>query len=132
MRAAGVTHRELTDRARAMVAAHAPGRLKATEIARRLGCSVYHLSRTFRRVQGRTLTAYRAEVRLRHAVARLRHDPAADLTDVALACGYSSHSHFTASFRKRLGVTPSAYAAALVSGPERTPASPVPCGRCSR
>ena len=52
--------------------------------------------------------------------------------NVALACGYSSHSHFTASFRKGLGLTPSAYAASLVSGQGQTPASPVPCGTCSR
>ena len=115
-----------------MIADHAPGRLQATEIASRLGCSVYHLSRTFRRVQGRTLTAYRGEIRLRSAMARLRRDPGADLTDVALACGYSSHSHFTASFRKGLGLTPSAYAASLVSGQGQRPALPVPCGTCSR
>ncbi len=99
-----------------MIAVHASGRLRVAEIARRLGCSVFHLSRTFRRVQGRTLTAYRAEVRLEQAIARLRHDPGADLTDVALACGYSSHSHFTAAFRKALGLTPSVFAATLVSG----------------
>jgi AraC-like DNA-binding protein len=29
-----------------------------------------------------------------------------ELTDVALALGYSSHSHFTAAFRREYGVTP--------------------------
>jgi AraC-like DNA-binding protein len=32
---------------------------------------------------------------------------AADLTDLALDLGYSSHSHFTASFRSEVGTTPS-------------------------
>jgi AraC-like DNA-binding protein len=125
------TQRELAGRARLLVAAHPGGRWPLVEIARRLGCSVFHLSRTFRRVHGRTLTAYRAEIRLQFAVARLRDQPDADLTDLALDCGYSSHSHFTASFRKSLGLTPSAFAASLLSGGQ-TRASAAPCDRCSR
>jgi AraC family transcriptional regulator len=30
-----------------------------------------------------------------------------DLSDIALAVGFSSHAHMTAAFRERLGVTPS-------------------------
>ena len=41
---------------------------------------------------------------------------AADLTEVALACGFSSHSHFTSVFKRQLGVTPSVFAARLLSG----------------
>jgi AraC-like DNA-binding protein len=32
---------------------------------------------------------------------------ATDLTDLALRLGFSSHSHFTAAFRKSFGCTPS-------------------------
>ena len=122
---------ELAHRARTMIAAQGPQRLPARDMARRLGCSPSHLSRTFTRVHGMTLTAWRIEIRLRHAVRRLTADRWADLTEVALACGFSSHSHFTFVFRRHLGVTPSAFAAQLLSGPEQRPASAVPCGRCS-
>ena len=47
-------------------------------------------------------------MRLRTALERAA-DPGADLTDLALDLGYSSHSHFTAAFRKAFGVTPSAF-----------------------
>ena len=31
------------------------------------------------------------------------------ITDIAIACGFSSHSHFTKHFRLVVGTTPSAY-----------------------
>jgi AraC-like DNA-binding protein len=122
---------ELAHRARTMIAAQGPQRLPARDVARRLGCSPSHLSRTFTRVHGMTLTAYSTEMRLRYAVGRLRSEPETDLTEVALACGFSSHSHFTSVFRRHLGVTPSVFAAQLLSGPEQKPASAVLCDRCS-
>ncbi len=115
-----------------MIATLGARRLLACEVARRLGCSPSHLSRTFTRVHGLTLTAYRTETRLHHALSCLRADPGADLTEVALESGFSSHSHFTAIFRKRLGVTPSAFAASLLTAPGRTLASAVPCGTWNR
>lgn len=123
---------ELVGQARLLVGAHATTHVRVAEIARRLGCSVYHLSRTFRRVEGRTIRAYRAQVRLQLALARLRADPGVDLTRLALECGFCSHSHFTAAFRKWAGMPPSAFAALMITRRERTPASAAPCGRCSR
>jgi AraC-like DNA-binding protein len=38
-------------------------------------------------------------------------DGAGDLTRIALDLGFSSHSHFTAAFRRHFGLTPSAFAA---------------------
>ena len=121
----------LAARAAALMAASG-GRMPVAAIARRLDCPVSQLSRAFRRARGRTLTAYRTEVRLAQAIERLRRDPSADLTDVALACGYSSHSHFTATFRAHIGMTPSAVTARLLSGPEQRPAWPAPYDTCSR
>jgi AraC family transcriptional regulator len=129
------TSSELAHRARAMIASHSPHRIQAGEIARRLGCSVSRLSRMFSRAHGTTLTAYRLEMQLREATRLLEDDPAADLTEVALSSGFSSHSHFTAVFRQHLGCTPSAFAARLVTcrvAPEQTPASAAPCGTCNR
>jgi AraC family transcriptional regulator len=34
-----------------------------------------------------------------------------DLTDVALACGFASHSHMCRSFKAAFGVTPSQFRA---------------------
>jgi AraC family transcriptional regulator len=78
------------------------------EVARRVGSSVFHLCRTFRRHTGSTLHGFRNQLRLRTALERVAA-PAGDLTDLALDLGYSSHSHFTAAFRKAFGMVPSAF-----------------------
>ena len=59
----------------------------------------------FRAVTGQTIHAYRMQLRVRSALERIER--ASDLSAVALALGFSSHSHFTASFRRAFGVTPS-------------------------
>jgi len=61
--------------------------------------------RLFHRQTGTTLHAYRNQLRLRAALERLT-DPGVDLLDTALDLGYSSHSHFTETFRRSFGITP--------------------------
>jgi AraC-like DNA-binding protein len=99
--------RPLADRARELILARFAEPLSLTAMATRLAVSPFHLCRQFRRATGTTLHAYRTQVRLRTALERLGdHD--VDLTDLALDLGYSSHSHFTTSFRRAFGVPPSA------------------------
>jgi AraC-like DNA-binding protein len=81
--------------------------LTLSEIAGALGVSPFHLCRTFRHATGATLHAYRNQLRLRTALEQLESG-GADLTRLALDLGYSSHSHFTSSFRILFGVPPSA------------------------
>ena len=122
---------ELVRRAKRLLDAGGMTRVPVADIAGRLGCSVSHLCRTFKRLEGQTITAYRAQGRLHRAMRQLRDRPDADLTQLALECGYCSHSHLTASFRRFAGTTPSAYAAALLTAPVQTPASADPYGRCN-
>ena len=79
-----------------------------TSIASAVGASVFHLCRVFRRTTGRTIHRYRNELRLRDAVLALEHGDQ-DLLTIALASGYSGHSHFTLAFRQLFGVTPSQF-----------------------
>ncbi|HEY8232895.1 MAG TPA: helix-turn-helix domain-containing protein [Vicinamibacteria bacterium] len=74
-------------------------------LARRLRASPFHLCRVFRERTGRSLHRHRTELRLRGALERI--EQGADLTSVALDFGFSSHSHFTASFRTSFGIPPS-------------------------
>lgn len=106
--AAEVRHRELAESAKELLAGELGEPLTLEELAKRAGSSVFHLCRTFRRHTGSTLHGYRTQMRLRTALERAA-DPAVDLTGLALDLGYSSHSHFTAAFRKAFGVTPSAF-----------------------
>jgi AraC family transcriptional regulator len=80
--------------------------LTLTQMADALDTSPFHLCRLFRRATGLTLHEYRNQLRLRSTLDALEN-PLTDLSQLALAAGYSSHSHFTASFRRAFGVTPS-------------------------
>jgi AraC family transcriptional regulator len=83
-----------------------PSSLEA--LASQVGVSAFHLCRLFRRHTGMTLHEYRTELRLRDALDRLA-SRRGDLTRIALDLGFSSHSHFTAAFRRAFGMTPSAF-----------------------
>lgn len=78
------------------------------DIADAVDCSVFHLCRVFRDETGTTIHRYRHQLRLRRSL-ELVAEPDSDLTDVALRLGFSSHSHFTAAFRKAFGTTPSEF-----------------------
>lgn len=81
--------------------------LTLDDIAKQTGGSVFHLARLFRRRTGFPLHVFRNQLRLRAALESVAL-PGADLTDLALDLGFSSHSHFTAAFRQAFGVAPSA------------------------
>lgn len=75
--------------------------------AARFACSSpFHLSRLFRSRYGVTLFAYRERLRMAAALRALTVTRG-DLGTLALDLGYSSHSHFSAAFRRAMGCTPS-------------------------
>jgi AraC-like DNA-binding protein len=80
--------------------------LSLSDVAREVATSVFHLSRMFHARTGFSLHAYRNQLRLRAALDRLAERDA-DLTGIALDLGFSSHSHFTETFRRTFGRTPS-------------------------
>lgn len=100
--------RALVAEARLLLARRADRRVALAEVASQLHCSVFHLCRTFRRVEGSTVHSYLMRLRLRLALERLA-DGAGDLTRIALDAGFCSHSHFTAAFRREFGLTPSRF-----------------------
>jgi AraC-like DNA-binding protein len=105
--------RSLVDRAKALIAARVNTRLTLDDLCAELRCSPFHLCRTFRAVEGLTVTEYRHQLRLRAAVDRLLSAPVKGLTSLALDLGYSSHSHFTLAFRQTFAVTPSQFLAEI-------------------
>lgn len=100
-------HRDLTHQAKAILAHRFAEGLSLEDLAREVHCSSFHLCRVFRDQTGMTLTAFRNEQRLRRALDRLSLERDHDLTRLALETGFSSHSHFTRSFRKAFGTPPS-------------------------
>jgi AraC-like DNA-binding protein len=77
------------------------------DVGRAVGASAPYLTHVFRRFEGASLHQYLTHLRLSRALDELPH--ANDLTTLALDLGFSSHSHFTAAFRRTYGLTPSRF-----------------------
>ena len=106
--------RELAEAARAHLQASVSAPPPLEVLSRALGCSPFHLSRTFRRVVGVPIRRYVTRIRARVAAERLAQG-AGDLTALALDLGYADHSHFTNAFRQEWGEPPSRFRATLSS-----------------
>lgn len=99
-------HAELVEATKELVDRRLGERLTLGEIARSVHSSPFHLARVFHARTGFTIHGYRNQLRLRSALDGL-FEADADLALLARRLGYSSHSHFTDSFRRAFGRTPS-------------------------
>jgi AraC family transcriptional regulator len=82
--------------------------LTLAALATESGYSRAHFARMFKAATGQSPHRYLLELRLAKAQSMLM-DRALPLTDIALACGFSSHAHLSTAFRSRFGVAPSAW-----------------------
>jgi transcriptional regulator GlxA family with amidase domain len=81
--------------------------LHRSETARRIGLSTRQLDRLFAKKLKRSYQNHYRRIRLERARELLRHS-VASVTDIAVACGFSSASHFTRAYRENYGLIPSA------------------------
>jgi AraC-like DNA-binding protein len=81
--------------------------IRVSDVAHAVGVSATYLTDLFRRIEGLPLHRYLTRLRLATALVELPHTN--DLTTLAYDLGFSSHSHFTAVFRRAYGETPSAF-----------------------
>ena len=103
----GVGTRLLLRRAKEVLEAEFATPIRLHHVARAVGASPAYLTDLFRRLEGVSMHRYVAQLRLARALVELPH--ADDLTALALDVGFSSHSHFSASFRRAFGCTPSQF-----------------------
>jgi len=82
--------------------------LDLNTLAAESGYSRSHFLRTFRAAIGCSPHRWLTRLRMDQAKTMLRRD-SESLIDIALACGFSSHAHFSSTFRQIVGVTPSEY-----------------------
>lgn len=83
-------------------------RLTLNRLAVICGMSTHSFLIAFRKALGTTPAQYILRQRLRKAQWLLLHTQS-DITEIALATGFASHSHLTASFTKRLGTSPRSF-----------------------
>jgi AraC family transcriptional regulator len=97
--------RRLAEEIEHVIATRFTDRLTLDEIARLCKTSPFHASRVFRSVTGETVHRRLTRVRLWSALFELHRGERP--SQIALATGFSSHSHFTSAFRAELGIVPS-------------------------
>jgi len=95
------------DRIKLLLASDLTRRWTLTDIAAEVHGSPIYLTQVFQQVEGMPLYRYQLRLRLARSLDLLpEYD---DLTALALEVGFSSHSHFTAAFRRTYGRSPSAF-----------------------
>jgi AraC-like DNA-binding protein len=95
-------------RAIAYLGQHFHEKVSLLRIAEQCGMSPYQFSRTFKREQARTFKEFLIYFRIEKAC-ELLADSEVSIGDVAFAVGFGDHSHFTRTFKRTLGVSPSDY-----------------------
>jgi AraC-like DNA-binding protein len=88
------------------IARHATGPVTLKDIAAASGCSEWHLARSFVAVTGTTIHRHLTTIRLRMGLERVLGS-LEGMTQIAAACGFADHSHFTSAFRREYGMPPS-------------------------
>jgi AraC family transcriptional regulator len=84
--------------------------IKLADLAGLLDMSQFHFSRSFKQAIGTTPYQYLLQQRIERAKQLLKQSDRA-IVDIALACGFNSHSHLSQQFRQVTGMTPTAYRA---------------------
>lgn len=104
---ASLGRQKLVDRAKLILSSDLARRWTLAEIAREAGVSPVYLTQVFQQVEGTPLYRYHLRLRLAKALDLLGgYD---DLTGLGLDLGFSSHSHFSSSFRQAYGRTPAEF-----------------------
>lgn len=104
---ASVGRQRLVDRVKLVLSSDLARRWTLAEIAAEVRGSPVYLTQVFQQVEGLPLYRYQLRLRLARALDLLgQYD---DLTALSLDLGFSSHSHFSASFRQMYGRSPSEF-----------------------
>ncbi|AFY56850.1 transcriptional regulator containing an amidase domain and an AraC-type DNA-binding HTH domain [Rivularia sp. PCC 7116] len=88
--------------------AHLDKDIKLADLARLLDISQFHFSHLFKQSIGMSPYQYLLQQRVERAKLLLKQKDRL-IVDIALECGFSSHSHLSRKFRQLTGITPKQY-----------------------
>ena len=97
----------LSRRIREYIDSHLDGNISLETLASTAGLSVHHFARAFRQSVGEPPHSYLLRRRIERAQEMLKQTEL-PLSDIALAVGFSDHSHLARHFKRLMGITPSA------------------------
>jgi len=103
-----VRRKQPAERVKEAISLQPERKWRLSELAEVACLSHWHLARVFRAEVGESVYAYVLRARLAKALDAVL-DADSDLSAIALEFGFSSHSHFTAAFRRQFGTPPSAF-----------------------
>lgn len=104
---ASAGRQKLVDRAKLVLASDLSRRWTLAEIAAEVGVSPVYLTQMFQQVEAMPLYRYHLRLRLARALDLLGDYD--NLTTLGMDLGFSSHSHFSASFKQVYGRTPAEF-----------------------
>jgi len=90
---------------------HLGDAISLEDLARVAGVSRFHFARQFRACTGESPMSYLMRTRVERSKTRLR-DSRTRVIDIAAEFGFADQSHFGRTFRRLVGMPPSAYARA--------------------
>jgi AraC family transcriptional regulator len=82
--------------------------IKLEDLAQLLGISQFHFSHSFKQALGISPYQYLIQQRIERAKQLLKQTERS-IMDIALDCGFNSHSHMSKQFRQLTGMTPRVY-----------------------
>ena len=109
---ASTGRQRLADRTKLVLATDLSRRWTLADIAAEVGVSPVYLTQVFQQVEGLPLYRYQLRLRLARALDLLAEYD--DLSQLSLDLGFSSHSHFSASFQQVYGRSPSEFREAVL------------------
>ena len=102
------TQSPMIAKAKAFIQAHHAEKLRMGQVARIVNVSPFHFCKTFRNCAALRFTDYVSSVRIERS-RNLLPNPNLRVRDVAYEVGFQSVNHFSRTFRKKLGQSPSRY-----------------------
>lgn len=96
------------EQAREMIVAHSSEHISLVKLAEEVGRHPVHVARGFRQYHGCTAGEYIRQVRVESACRQLA-ESTVPLAEIALAAGFFDQGHFSRTFKRSTGLTPTQY-----------------------
>ncbi|GGG12015.1 hypothetical protein GCM10010912_65550 [Paenibacillus albidus] len=96
------------DEAKAFIEQNLTREISLEEVAEKLGLNASYFSQLFKQATRETFVQYRIRRKMELAK-RMLEQPKYRITDISYEVGYADHPHFTKTFKKVTGYTPSEY-----------------------
>lgn len=88
---------------------HLHEELNLEKIAKISAFSPYHFHRIFKSITGETLYGFIQRIRLEKACSLLKSDINMKIINIAMDCGFATHSSFAKAFKQQYNISPSVY-----------------------